>query len=189
MCIRDSIFGAGLLSQVDLHQEPLSNIIWLADHEQAIIRQYCFTYFTDHVNRIRKEKEEALRLLSVRWIESRQFAFAFFAYHFNIEDWSMQLLATDYLATTVHNNPTEFNRIKPYLKSILIQFHKGHMAKENIFSFLEKEAAQNEEIAPQILSFLKGIINRSHDKDRCMEVVYQIHRMYPYLSGIEMLRA
>jgi len=126
-----------------------------------------------------------LHLLNARWIESRQFSFAFFAYHFNIKDWSAQLLATDYLATTVHNNPAEFIRIKPYLKNILIQFHKGHMAKESIFSFLEKEAIQNEEIALLILSFLKESINRIHDKDRCMEVVHQIHRMYPYLSGTE----
>jgi len=181
-------FGASLLAQVDLHQEPLSNIIWLADHEQATVRQYCFNYFTDHVDRIRKEKEEALSLLSARWIESRQFAFAFFAYHFNILDWSAQLLATNYLDTTVHNNPTEFNRVKPYLKNILTQFHKGHIAKESIFSFLEKEASQNEEIAQQILSFLKEVITRSQDKIRCMEAVHQIHQMYPYLNGTEMFR-
>ena len=177
-----------MLAQVDLHQEPLSNIIWLADHEQATIRQYCFNYFTDHVDRIRKEKEEALRLLNARWIESRQFAFAFFACHFHIVDWSAQLLASNYLETTVHNSPTEFNRIKPYLKSILTQFHKDPIAKESIFSFLEKEAIQNEEIAQQILSFLKEIINRSQDKARCIEVVHQIHRTYPYLNETERFR-
>ncbi len=181
-------FGAGLLVQVDLHQESLSDIIWLADHEQAKVRQYCFNYFTEQVDRIRQEKEEALRLLDARWVESRQFAFAFFAYHFNIEDWSAQLLATDYLTTTVHDNPAEFNRIKPYLKNILTQFHKGHIVKESIFSFLEKEAIHNEVIAQQILSFLKEIITRSQDKARCLQVVHQIHRVYPYLPGAEVFR-
>ena len=180
--------GANLLTQVDLHQEPLSNIIWLADHELPNVRQFCFNYFTTQVDRIRVEKEEALRLLNARWVESRQFAFAFFAYHFEITDWSTQLVTTEYLTNTVHDNPAEFNRIKPHLASILTQFHKGHAAKESIFSFLEKEALQSEVVAQQILSFLKEIITRSQDKARCLQVVHRIHRLYPYLSGTEVFR-
>lgn len=180
--------GASLLSQIDLHQEPLSNIIWLADNELPAVRQFCFNYFTEYVDRIRKEKEEALRLLDARWVESRQFAFAFFTYHFEIADCSTQLLATGYLASTVHDNVAEFNRVKPYLTKVLTQLHKGHVAKESIFSFLEKEAIQNEATAQQILSFLKEIITRSQDKARCLQVVHKIHEMYPYLSGAEVFR-
>ncbi len=75
-------------------QLSVREIIKLANHEILEARQYAQTIFTQQVARMKYEASEALRILDVKWDDSRRFGFDYFRQHFTADNWTPTLLVS-----------------------------------------------------------------------------------------------
>ncbi|MBN9298257.1 MAG: WGR domain-containing protein [Filimonas sp.] len=70
----------------------LPQIISFGNHELLALRQWSRSYFQQHVERIRAEKNKALGILDATWDDTRAFAFHFFKTSFEETDWDTDTL-------------------------------------------------------------------------------------------------
>ncbi len=85
-----------LILQRSIDVESLSIKQWVRIAEQDHLegRRFVWDYFTAHVERVRREAEDALRLVDSRWDDTRDFAFSFFREQFTDADWTPDLLVS-----------------------------------------------------------------------------------------------
>ena len=83
-----------LQNHCDPEELSIRQIVRLANSETIAIRQWVWTYYDEHLPRVKYEREEAVRLLDSKWDDSRDFAFEFFRKNFTQEDWSPEILVS-----------------------------------------------------------------------------------------------
>ena len=72
----------------------ITELLKLAANPQMIMREYCWSIFSTQKERIKKEKELAIKLCDNYWEDTRRFAFDYFAKNFNEEDWTSEVLVS-----------------------------------------------------------------------------------------------
>ncbi|HJT74688.1 MAG TPA: hypothetical protein VJ720_11730, partial [Chitinophaga sp.] len=93
---------------------------------------------------------------------------------------AMQLFATNYLEQYATGNLPYLKELEHYFRSVLSRVNKARVAKERIFSFLEKEALQSAEAAAYIGAIIADISATVSigDKARCITIMRNIHQRY-----------
>ncbi len=85
--------GMVLLNKyVDANSLTMRQITNFSNHEQVNIRQWTWNYFTKNTARIKFEREESIRILDVKWDDSRDFATRYFRDNFEVNDWTPEVL-------------------------------------------------------------------------------------------------
>lgn len=79
---------------MNVNDVTVRQIIRLANHQLLSARKTAWEIFSNHVGRIRYERDEAIRILDVDWDDSREFGCNFFRTHFGEKDWTPQLLVS-----------------------------------------------------------------------------------------------
>jgi hypothetical protein len=95
----------------------------------------------------------------------------------------MQLFATQYLETSVTNNPQRLEELKPYFIRVLGQVNRGRVAKQRIFEFLNTEALKSRaaaQIVTEILTRQSATIAIG-EKAKAIATLLKIHQVYPDL--------
>ncbi|MDJ1495744.1 WGR domain-containing protein [Cytophagaceae bacterium DM2B3-1] len=75
-------------------QLSVRDIIKMANHELLEVREYAWAIYTQQISRMKQEASEALRILDVKWSDSRQFGFDYFRQNFTADDWTPTLLVS-----------------------------------------------------------------------------------------------
>ncbi len=70
----------------------MRQIIGIANHEILEARRTAWAMYQNNLERVKFEKEEALRILDSKWTDARAFAFDFFKTNFEESDWTPTLL-------------------------------------------------------------------------------------------------
>ncbi|WBM75370.1 WGR domain-containing protein [Saprospira grandis] len=86
----------------------VANTVRLANHEIVAVRELAWKMFKEQKDRMRYEREEALRLLDVDWADSRQFAFDFFGQSYTADDWNPSLMVG--ICDSVRQDVQQFGR-------------------------------------------------------------------------------
>ncbi len=103
-----NMLGARLLKAYDLSKVTVRTLVGLGSHEVLVIRQVIWDYFTEAVDRIRYEAEQAVRLLDASWDDSRAFAFTYFENNFDKEHWTPELLIS--ICDSVREDVQQYGR-------------------------------------------------------------------------------
>lgn len=84
--------GIKLLKQnVSRKDLSVEDIVKLSDNAQLEARQYAWGLYETENDRIKAEKEEAIKITDAYWEDSRKFGFAYFREKFVPTDWTPQL--------------------------------------------------------------------------------------------------
>ena len=97
-----------LTNYVNPKELTLRQIVDLGNHESVVFREWCCSFFSQNVSRIKFERDEAIRLLDAKWDDTRAFAIQFFREKFGAEDWSPEVLTG--LADSVRPDIEAFGR-------------------------------------------------------------------------------
>ncbi len=91
----------GVLLQANLHnwvtEFSTSEIVKLANHEILIVRQAAQQMFSQILDRLRTDSQEmiaAVRILSAKWPDSREFAFNIFTHEFGTQEFTPPILVS-----------------------------------------------------------------------------------------------
>ncbi|MFN0203778.1 MAG: hypothetical protein ACKVTZ_19780, partial [Bacteroidia bacterium] len=86
-------FGVVLLNEyISPNDMTIRQVIAAGSHEILAARTWAWRFFTTHIDRVKEEKIEAIRLLDAKWDDSREFAKQFFTESFTKEDWTPEIL-------------------------------------------------------------------------------------------------
>ncbi|MFW6357694.1 MAG: WGR domain-containing protein [Chroococcales cyanobacterium] len=96
----------------------------------------------------------------------------------------MQLFATNYLETFAADNCDRLRSLTPYFITILSAVNRGRVAKDRVFTFLEKEALKSEEAAQIVAEILtrQSATIAIGDKATALQIMLKIHQTYPSIS-------
>jgi hypothetical protein len=83
-----------LKNHIPANELTIRQVIALGNHELLAIRHWTLHFYQQNVERIRFEREEALRLLDSKWEDIRKGAMEFFRQHFTEEHWSIDSLVS-----------------------------------------------------------------------------------------------
>lgn len=97
---------------------------------------------------------------------------------------NMQLFATNYLERFAADDLERLQTLEFYFRSVLTRVNKARVAKDRIFSFLEKEALKSEPTAAWITLIFNDMLatNAIQDKARCIEILQKLKAKYPHLK-------
>ncbi|HVI43823.1 MAG TPA: HEAT repeat domain-containing protein [Chitinophaga sp.] len=93
---------------------------------------------------------------------------------------NMQVFATSYLENYAAGNLEFLQQLEHYFRSVLSRVNKARVAKERIFSFLEKEALKSPAAAHyigEIIAHISATVSIA-DKARCIEIMRNIRQQY-----------
>ena len=98
---------------------------------------------------------------------------------------SMHLLVTEILTENAAGNEAIFEKLLPLSRIILLQMHKGRIAKDRIGSFLHAEALKSKQRAQAIAPIFTDLSLSVTDRDRIMAVMAlrDIENTYPGFAG------
>ncbi|MBO9730991.1 MAG: HEAT repeat domain-containing protein [Chitinophaga sp.] len=102
---------------------------------------------------------------------------------------SMQLFATNYLERYAAGNLDYLQQLEPYFRIVLSRVNKARVAKERIFTFLEKEALKSADAATyigHIIAHISATVAIG-DKARCIDIMYHIQQQYTIDMPIQVL--
>lgn len=93
---------------------------------------------------------------------------------------SMQVFATAYLESYAAGNLPVLQSLEHYFRSVLTRVNKARVAKERIFTFLEKEALQSADAATYIGNIIADISATVSigDKARCIAIMRNIRQQF-----------
>ena len=74
--------------------QPMKLIVNVASCETLEVREYIWAYFRQHVEHVKADKKEALRILDSDWDDTRDFAMEFFRTQFAEQDWDPDTLVS-----------------------------------------------------------------------------------------------
>ncbi len=98
---------------------------------------------------------------------------------------TMHLLITEVLTAEAAQNETVFDKLLPLARIILMQVHKGRVAKDRMGAFLHAEALKNREraerIAPLFADLSLSVIER--DRTRAVLALRDIGETFPDLAA------
>nr|MCU0394115.1 hypothetical protein [Thermoflexibacter sp.] len=97
---------------------------------------------------------------------------------------NMQLFATNYLERFASDDLERLQTLDFYFRSVLTRVNKARVAKDRIFSFLEREALKSEPTAAWVTTIFNDMLATSaiQDKARCIEILHQLKVKYLHLE-------
>ncbi len=150
------------------HEFDTSEIVKLANHEILSVREAARDMFLQILDRIRSNTQEmlfAVRLLEVKWDDSREFAQRVFHTHFTAEDWTPDVMVS--ICDSVRDDVRQFGRDlvsrsfqQSYGQEYLLKFSEHPSADMQLFAtnYLENYAEDNparlRELTPYFISVL-----------------------------------
>lgn len=69
------------------HEFTMKQIVSIADNDCIEARVWAFDYFENHIEKVKKDKDQALILVHSKWDDTRKFAFQFFKSNFDEYNW------------------------------------------------------------------------------------------------------
>ncbi|MBC9928767.1 HEAT repeat domain-containing protein [Chitinophaga qingshengii] len=93
---------------------------------------------------------------------------------------AMQVFATNYLETYAAGNLEYLRSMEHYFRAVLSRVNKARVAKERIFSLLEKEALKSPEAAAyigEIIAHISATVAIA-DKARCIQIMHNIQQQF-----------
>ncbi len=93
----------------------------------------------------------------------------------------MQIFATNFLSDYAANNVERLRDLQPYFISVLCQVNRGRVAKQRVFSFLDREAEKSEEAARVVADIFtrQSATIAIGDKAKAISIMLKIHNSYP----------
>lgn len=162
----------------------LGQIISLGNHEILAIRQWCWQYFKQHIERIRDEKGKALTLLDAKWEDTRAYAFNFFRTAFTEPDWDTDTLIS--ITDSIRPDVEQFGKelITRYFKTehameylTKLSEHPGINVQAFVTSYLSLYAADNPAFLPDLDFYFRSVLIRVNKgrvaKDRVFSFLRQ----------------
>ena len=97
----------------------------------------------------------------------------------------MHLLITEVLTAQAAENEEVFAKLLPLSRIVLLQVHKGRVAKDRIWTFLHAEALKSREKAAQVQHILQDMSLSAVERDRSRAVLAlrDIETAFPDLAG------
>ncbi|WP_130735905.1 WGR domain-containing protein [Flavobacterium sp. J27] len=185
-------------------------ILALADSELLVVRQWVWQFYTNHVAKVKSEKEKALSLVDAKWEDSRQFAFEFFSTQFEASDWTTETLIS--LVDSVRPDVMQFGKqlVMRYFSDAqghqyLIQLsqHPSEVIQLYVSNLLKEYASQQPERIVALDYYFRSVLFRVHKgritKERVLdflttealqnEVIAQyVNGLFSYLSATTALQ-
>lgn len=173
-----------LKNHIDAQKWTLRNIITLGNHELLVYRQWCWEYFTKNIDRIKYERDEAIRLLDAKWDDSRAFAIQFFRNNFDTDDWSSEALIG--IADSVRPDIEAFGRelITRFFDEnqgeiYLLKLSQHPSLNVQLFAsnYLERYAVDNPDKLANLTYYFRSVLTRVNkgrsSKNRIFNFLYQ----------------
>lgn len=162
------LMGYEILQKYDhISDFTLKQIISFGSHEILNIRQWCWNYFKQHTERIRKEKRVALNLLDAQWDDSREYAFQFFRTEFSEADWDSETLISlvDSIRPDVENFGKElitryFNPENALEYLSKLSEHPSVNVQELVTHYLTQYAGGRKEVISQLDYYFRSVLTR-----------------------------
>lgn len=162
----------------------IRQIISLGNHELLMIRQWCWNYFKQNIQRIRYEKGKALGLLDSNWDDTRAYAFQFFRTEFTEADWDSDTLISivDSIRPDVENFGKEliarFFRPENALEYLSkLSEHPSVNVQELVTHYLTQYAGGQKEIISELDYYFRSVLTRVHKarvaKNRIFRFLHQ----------------
>jgi len=151
------------------HELTLRQVIALGNHELHAVRRWCWHYFRRHPDRIRQQREEAIRLLDATWDDTRAAAMAFFREVFTEDDWTPETLVA--LADSVRPDVQAFGRelitrffTDDHGPDYLLTLSQHPSAAVQLFTtnYLQRFAANHPERLRSLAFYFRAVLLRPH---------------------------
>ncbi len=165
-------------------QLTIRQVVALGNHELLAVREYCWTFYTQNIPRLRYEREEALRLLDAKWDDTRQMAMQFFSQHFRAEDWDTDSLVS--IADSIRPD------VEAYGKALITKFfqdqdgatyldklsqHPSPAMQLFVSNYLNRFAVDNPEKLKNLEFYFRSVLTRVNQgrimKDRVTDFLEQ----------------
>lgn len=155
------------------------NIIRFGDHEVAAVRQVCQRMFLENKERMRYEREDAVRLLESEWDDTRAFAFDYFRTHFGEREWTPELLIS--VCDSVRSDVQAFGRelIGRYLKDedgpeFLLKLSQHPRPEVQVYAaqYLEKYAAGNPGYFEKLAAYCTTVLVQVNKSRKAKDLVF-----------------
>jgi hypothetical protein len=145
----------------------ISELVKLGSNPLQEVRVYTWNVFKKYPERVKADKEEALRITDSYWDDTRIFAFDYFRNTFSSSDWTPDLLIA--LCDTVREDVQDFGRemITKFFQAengmeYLLKLSQHPNTKVQLFTtaYLEKYAADNYEIIQELKSYFITLLSQ-----------------------------
>jgi len=155
------------------------NIVRFGDHEVAAVRQVCQRMFLENIERMRYEREDAVRLLESEWDDTRAFAFNYFRAHFGEREWTPELLIS--VCDSVRSDVQAFGRemIGCYLKDedgpeFLLKLSQHPRPEVQVYAaqYLEKYAAGNPGYFEKLAAYCTTVLMQVNKSRKAKDLVF-----------------
>ncbi len=167
-------------NHVDLNQWPVYRIAMMGNHDMKYIREMSWQYYKDQVDRIKYEKEEAIKILDTEWEETKDFGQSYFDQHFTEKDWNPTLIISlcDNVRPEVQSYGTkllgqyfkEEHGIK-YLKEL--SEHPAPVIQLYTTNYLDRYAFNNMEMLDQLELYFRTILGAINTKRAAKQRVFK----------------
>ncbi|NUO01386.1 MAG: WGR domain-containing protein [Saprospiraceae bacterium] len=155
------------------------NIIRFGDHEVAAVRLVCQRMFLENKERMRYEREDAVRLLESEWDDTRAFAFDYFRTHFGEREWTPELLIS--VCDSIRPDVQAFGRelIGRYLKDedgpeflLMLSQHPRPEVQGYAAQYLEKYAAGNPGYLEKLAAYCTTVLMQVNKSRKAKDLVF-----------------
>jgi HEAT repeat protein len=173
--------GFALLKQnIPAQELSVEELVKLSGNAQLSAREYAWELFQRFSDKIRREKEEALKMTDSYWVDTRLFAFRYFKEQFTTAEWTPGLFVS--LCDSVKEDVQAFGRemITACFESIHGEYYLEHLSQHpdlrmQLFAsnYLESFAADKPEVIERLSPFFQTLLTQINKgrtaKTRTME--------------------
>jgi len=151
----------------DPAQLTIPQVIALGAHENLNVRTWCWKFYTEQVERVKYEKDAAVKLLDSKWADTRQFAMQYFREQFTADDWTPEALIT--LADSVKPEIEAYGRelitrffVSERGTTYLLKLSQHPSERMQLFAtnYLERFAADDVEKIQTLEFYLRSVLTR-----------------------------
>lgn len=168
-----------IVQYVDAASLSVRNIVRFGEHEVLSVRQLCHRMFLENVERMRYEREDALRLLESEWEDTRAFAFSYFREHFGPREWSLEVLLSvcDSVLPAVQGFGREM--VESYLQVedgpeflLRISQHPRPELQSYAAQYLEKYAPTQTLAIDRLLPYCSTVLSQVNKSRKAKDLVF-----------------
>ncbi len=178
-----------IVQYVDAASLSVRNIVRFGEHEVLAVRQLCQRMFLENVERMRYEREDALRLLESEWEDTRTFAFNYFREHFGPREWSLEVLLSvcDSVLPAVQGFGREM--VESYLQVedgpeflLRISQHPRPELQSYAAQYLEKYAPTQTLALDRLLPYCSTVLSQVNKSRKAKDLVFDFLEKQASLS-------
>lgn len=168
-----------IVQYVDAASLSVRNIVRFGEHEVLAVRQLCQRMFLENIERMRYEREDALRLLESEWEDTRAFAFNYFREHFGQREWSLEVLLS--VCDSVLPAVQAFGRkmVETYLQVedgpeflLRISQHPRPELQSYAAQYLEKYASSQTLALDRLLPYCSTVLSQVNKSRKAKDLVF-----------------